>query len=237
MRPAVALALVTSLAGAARAGDDAQDRAHAHYEVGRGLYKLGDYRGALREFAAGYELVHEPGFLLNIGQTYRKLGDPENARALYRKFLDEAPATHPSRSQAMLVMRELDEAVQHPAPLRTEPVPPPTFTFTPTTRAVVVPAAAPVTRPDAARSRRRALRIAGITVGVAGLAFLSGGIGASVSANDLAGQLNRLDQTGGMYDPGKLADYDRDRAAAGACFGVGGVMAATSIVLFAVSAR
>jgi tetratricopeptide (TPR) repeat protein len=237
MRPAVALALVTTLAGAARADDDVQDRAHAHYEVGRGLYKLGDYRGALREFAAGYELVHEPGFLLNIGQTYRKLGDPENARALYRKFLDEAPPTHPSRPQAVLVMRELDEAVQHPSPLRTEPLPPSTFTSRPVVRAAIVPAATPPARVDATRSRRRALRIAGLTVGVAGLAFLSGGIGASVSANDLAGQLNRLDQTGGMFDPGKLADYDRDRAAAGACFGVGGALAATGIVLLAVSAR
>ncbi|HZS41195.1 MAG TPA: hypothetical protein VFF06_30405 [Polyangia bacterium] len=231
MRVVAVVALVTMLAGAARADEVAEDRAHAHYEVGRGLYRLGDYRGALREFAAGYELVREPGFLLNIGQTYRKLGDPAHARQLYRQFLDEAPADHPARAQAERVLRELDEAVQN--------APPP---------AAAAPALAPKNAPAAsvslaaparadARPRRRALRIAGITLGVAGVALLGGGVGAAVDADDNARELNRLDQSGGRYDPGRYAAYTRDRTVEGVCFGLGGALAAAGIVLVSVSAR
>src|SRR6185312_11895333 len=72
----VAILLSAAIATPARAaGSDDEERARGHYEIGLGLYRLGDYRGALEEFAAGYELARKPGFLLNLGQTYRKLGE------------------------------------------------------------------------------------------------------------------------------------------------------------------
>jgi hypothetical protein len=175
-----------------------------------------------------------------MGQTYRKLDDPVHARALYRQFLDEAPANHPARAQAERVLRELDEAANNAA-----------ANSAAANRAAANDAAAnhAAAKPNGAivataidvraraQPRRRALRIAGITIGIAGVALLGGGVGAQVAADGNARELNRLDQTGGPYDPDKLAAYTRDRSAAGACFGVGGALAATGIVLLAVSAR
>src|SRR5207247_10616966 len=99
MRTASSLVLLTAVAAAsamlarpARGDEDAQGRARAHYEIGQGLYRLGDYRGALREFAAGYELAPKPRLLLNLGQTYRQLGDRVRARDHYRQFPAAAPA-------------------------------------------------------------------------------------------------------------------------------------------------
>src|SRR5947207_10630860 len=105
MRPSMAKRLGAAMlvwmamGGVARADSDVETRARGHYEIGLGLYRLGDYRGALKEFAAGYELAPRPGFLLNLGQTYRRLGRLGRARDLYKQFLAAAPGNDPQRSQ------------------------------------------------------------------------------------------------------------------------------------------
>src|SRR6185503_11329609 len=97
MRLLVVLLLSTALASAARAGGaDDEERARGHYEIGLGLYRLGDYEGALKEFGAGYELARKPGFLLNLGQTYRKLGELREARDMYRQYLAAVPHDDPA---------------------------------------------------------------------------------------------------------------------------------------------
>jgi tetratricopeptide (TPR) repeat protein len=135
---------------AARADDDRVTRARSHFEAGRALYSLGNYGDALREFTAGYQLVERPEFLLNIGQTFRRLGDLEKARANYVEFLARAPAADPMRTQAQEILVELErEIASRPAapPPRAPPSEPP--------RANVVappaPAPAVAKRPSAAR--------------------------------------------------------------------------------------
>src|SRR6478672_7342899 len=103
----LALLLSTALVTPARAGSaDDDERARAHYEIGLGLYRLGDYHAALKEFAAGYELARKPGFLLNLGQTYRKLGELREARDMYRQFLAEVHIDDPARPQAQKMLAE-----------------------------------------------------------------------------------------------------------------------------------
>src|SRR5437763_8247822 len=122
MRVAVVLSLCAALAAPARAGGgDDEERARGHYEIGLGLYRLGDYHGALKEFAAGYELAHKPGFLLNLGQTYRKLGELREARDLYRQFLAEVRGDDPARAQAQKVLAGIEEAIRTQPPQRTPP--------------------------------------------------------------------------------------------------------------------
>src|SRR5205814_1288383 len=104
MRAAMATAMVAAAlpaicAAPARADDETETRARGHYEIGQGLYRLGDYRAAIKEFAAGYELSHKPGFLVNLGQSYRKLGELGHAREMYQKFLATVPAGDPKRAQ------------------------------------------------------------------------------------------------------------------------------------------
>src|SRR4051794_28761003 len=102
------LVLMAALAGPARADDDVETRARAHYEIALGQFRLGNYRGALKEFKAGYELARKPGFLLNIALSYRKLGQRGAARDAYREYLADAPADDPHRAEVEQLIGELE---------------------------------------------------------------------------------------------------------------------------------
>jgi len=131
------LAVLVLPLGAARravaAGPAATDveRARAHFEAGSGLYQLGRYDEAIREFSAGYALSHRPQFTLNIAQCYRMLGRYQDARDMIRRFLDEAPADAPERPSAVALLAETE------AKLRESGTPPPAAS------AAAPPAAAP----------------------------------------------------------------------------------------------
>ncbi len=108
MLRAVACAVaVLVIAGSAQAADDAEARARAHFEAGRGLYRLENYRDALAQFAAGYALVGKPGFLINIAQCHRKLGEVGKAREALERFMREAPEGDPERGQVAGLLTEL----------------------------------------------------------------------------------------------------------------------------------
>jgi len=123
----IMLALVTSAsAGWAQSGD-AVARARTHFQAGRALYDLGNYTDAIREFSAGYQLVPKPQFLINLGQSYRKLGDLERARDMYKRFLSDAPPDDPDRGQAKVVLADVERqiALQPPKPISETKSPPP----------------------------------------------------------------------------------------------------------------
>jgi tetratricopeptide (TPR) repeat protein len=244
MRLVAALLLSTALVTPARAGSaDDEERARAHYEIGLGLYRLGDYHAALKEFAAGYELAHKPGFLLNLGQTYRKLGELREARDLYRQFLAEVRPDDPARPQAQKVLTEIEDALRkQPPPEPPPPVAPTPAPLEPTPAPPVVAAPPPpaplvqVTAPAPRRSHR-GLRIAGVTVGALGLGLIVSGIGTAVAADGVARDLNAADQAGAVFDPSKDRAYSVDRGLSIGFFTGGAVLAATGAVLLIVSAR
>ncbi|HEX9102369.1 MAG TPA: tetratricopeptide repeat protein [Polyangia bacterium] len=135
--------LVCAAAAHAQPADDVA-RARTHFEAGRALYQLGNYNEALREFAAGYQLAPRPQFLLNLGQCYRKLDDLANARAMYQRYLHDAPASDPERPQAQQILAEIDRQIadrQAAAAAAAAPPRPPA----PTTTAEHAPAAAATT--------------------------------------------------------------------------------------------
>lgn len=65
--------------------------AHKHFERAEKLYALGKFQDALVEYEAAYEAKALPGFLFNIGQCYRNLGNYKQAVFSFRKYLDEKP--------------------------------------------------------------------------------------------------------------------------------------------------
>jgi hypothetical protein len=89
------VALSMALAGSARAEDAEAGR--RYFKRGQELLKANDYRGAVKAFEAGNAAAPRVGFLLNIGNCYRKLGELGKAREYYWHFLDAAPKDHPSR--------------------------------------------------------------------------------------------------------------------------------------------
>ncbi len=54
-------------------------------------YRAGRYAEALAAYQAGYAATPLPGFLVNIAQCQRRLGDLKTARATYREFVLVAP--------------------------------------------------------------------------------------------------------------------------------------------------
>jgi tetratricopeptide (TPR) repeat protein len=141
-----ALALLLMAGGLARAAT-VEERARAHYEAGRVQYNLGHYAQAVREFAAGYELVPRPQFLVNLGQAYRRLGQLERAREMYQRFLAEAPDDDRARPQVQQLVAEVEREIAREIARTGQPAPAaaarPSLELTPATRAQ----AAPVERP------------------------------------------------------------------------------------------
>jgi tetratricopeptide (TPR) repeat protein len=101
------LALLMALASPARAEDAEAGR--RYFKRGQDLLKENDYRGAVRAFEAGYAAAPRVGFLLNIGNCYRKLGELSKAREHYWRFLDAAPKDHPSRPAVMDYLRQMEQ--------------------------------------------------------------------------------------------------------------------------------
>src|SRR5260370_22440008 len=223
MRLLIAAIVITSTwTCPARAQDDNESRARAHYEIAQGLYRLGDYRGAIREFAAGYQLAKKPRFLLNIGTMYRKLGDVAHARDLYRQFLDSAPADDAERTEAEEVLQELEDQLRAnpPPPEPAPPAAPATANATPVATVTAAP-----------RRHRRAPTGAGIGIGVVGLLALGGGIASGVVANSTANSLTALDPSQMVFDPAQDSSYHTQRLLEGVFLGVGAALTVTGVGL------
>ena len=98
---AVLLCIVPAVAHA-ESSDEAEITAMAkeHYKLGLDAYKNGRYPEAIKELKKAYLLKRLPALLLNIGATYRKMGDADNAVYYYKKYLAEAPdAKRPRRGR------------------------------------------------------------------------------------------------------------------------------------------
>lgn len=91
-RPTLSLLVATLLllAPSSRAGA-APSEAERHWQRGEALFGQSKYREAQAEFAQGYALSHKAGFLYNMAECARLLGDKTQARQLYLRYLTEHP--------------------------------------------------------------------------------------------------------------------------------------------------
>src|SRR5262245_27424615 len=103
MRPLVLLVLFASTASA----EDPNAEARRHFDAGNALFAAGQYADALREFKAGYAIVRNPKFLLNMGQTYRKLGRLAEARRHLLTYMDTLAPKDPRRAEVAHIVAEI----------------------------------------------------------------------------------------------------------------------------------
>jgi tetratricopeptide (TPR) repeat protein len=112
-----ALCLLTVAAPAATrvayAEDAAERTAKRHYARGKKLYDLQKFQEALDEFQKAYDAKALPGFLFNIGQCQRNLGDYKAAVFSYKKYLKLDPEADDREQVETLIddlQRKIDEA-------------------------------------------------------------------------------------------------------------------------------
>ncbi len=90
--------------GAAKTGDD--DAARRHFKQGVSLFKDGDYRSALFEFEAAYQLSNNPQLLYNIAVSHEELHHYAAATVAYEQYLerlgDELEAARSEQVEAEL---------------------------------------------------------------------------------------------------------------------------------------
>ena len=73
------------------ADDPATRSARRHFERGEKLFALGKFDEALEEYQTAFDAKPLPGFLYNIGQCYRNLGDLDQAIFSFKKYLRLEP--------------------------------------------------------------------------------------------------------------------------------------------------
>jgi tetratricopeptide (TPR) repeat protein len=106
MRALLPLALLLAVAAPALAQ---QDAARAHYQSGAAYYARGQYDEAIREFEQSYQLSKKPEILYNLAQCNDKLGRRPRVIEFLRRYLDEKPKAD-DREQVTAWLRNLEEA-------------------------------------------------------------------------------------------------------------------------------
>ena len=92
----------------AHADDPATRAARRHYERGEKLFALGKFDEALEEYQTAFDAKPLPGFLYNIGQCYRNLGDYDQAIFSFKKYLKLEPEASNKEAVERLI-EELEE--------------------------------------------------------------------------------------------------------------------------------
>ena len=113
---ALAIAIVVCTAAHAARADDkvdpsAQTKADVFFEKGQADYQAGKFQAAIELFTDAYELVHDPVYLFNIAQSYRKVADCVAATEYYNKYLAEAPNAE-NRTKVQGWIREMSPCVE-----------------------------------------------------------------------------------------------------------------------------
>src|SRR5437868_11892187 len=115
----LSLVLVVALAAAplatARAeGTDADKEARRLFQKAELSFNVGKFAEALTDYQAAYEAKPLPGFLFNIAQCYRNLGDYERARFFFRRYLTLEPKS-PNRRRVESLIDEMTKKIDEKA--------------------------------------------------------------------------------------------------------------------------
>ena len=190
------IALVLLVASPA-AADESPQPSEFDSLVAKGgeLFQAGKYAEARAAWEKAYAIDPNPRLLFNIGSTYRREGDLDQALRHYRRYLELAPADAPYRAmaeEAILNLEiQIDARTKKAEPEK--PAPP--------------PAAPPVERGNGAVY----LRWSGIGLGVLGLVSVSVGIFQGLEARDLETRLDSL-PAGTEWTRELQDDYDRGQS-------------------------
>jgi tetratricopeptide (TPR) repeat protein len=238
--PATAVAQEPGEGASKPAGISAGDRAVArrHFMRGKELHAAGNYREAATEYLAAYDRFPAPAFLYNVAQVYRLAGDKKNALANYRKYLELEPEGEGSAdAREFISALEAEIAAESSSPTTRAKSPPPATDSN--ARPDPIDPIQPIDQVDSASRGKpgRGKKIAGITIGAAGVVGLgvavAFGLKARSADNELSGYMGPWsDNQQATYDDGKSAQRT---AIIGAAIGSAAVV--TGVVLYVLGSR
>jgi tetratricopeptide (TPR) repeat protein len=151
--------------GDAGAGDAAATRARELFKQAEVHFSVGEFERALDLYKQAYKLMPLPGFLFNIGQCHRNLGQHDKALFFYRQYLLRAPQAQ-NREEVQKLIAICEAALRRePGPPATRPAPqPPPATAS---AAATQPSPPPPPPPPARRKLRPVWFFATLGAGVA----------------------------------------------------------------------
>lgn len=109
-RLVVAVFLLVSAKGRAAPSPEAEREARRAFQTAEADFKAGRFADALASYQSGYAQAPLPGFLINIAQCYRRLGELTKAKATYQKFVMVAPDS-PHVPEVRTLIAELDKLI------------------------------------------------------------------------------------------------------------------------------
>ena len=108
---AVALLALAPLSARAQSGEArAQAQSRAKFLEGNAAYEQAQFQTALDAYVEAYRLLPLPGFLFNIAQCYRQLGQPEQAATFYRRYLAQSKQPPSNAPLVRELIAEMDAA-------------------------------------------------------------------------------------------------------------------------------
>jgi tetratricopeptide (TPR) repeat protein len=133
-------------APAPHAASESERQARRAFQEAESHFRAGRFAEALERYQAGYDQAPLPGFLINIAQCQRRLGDLRKARATYQKFVMVAPDS-PHVTEVQGLIAELDKLI---ADLDAQPAAPAEKATAPPDAPAVAVLDAPAPRPEPA---------------------------------------------------------------------------------------
>ena len=231
----IALVLIAPIAAHA-----ANDDPKALFERATVQFRLGQFHDAALTYQRVYELHHDPALLYDCAQSHRLANEPERALVLYKSFLASKPDAA-NRVEVEGRIAELERVVAEQAkerPLKgatSEPESATDARAPVTNSASTAPNRQPTPVVSADRSStpdHRSKRIAGVAIGVAGLAIVAGGVVCGVLANQTGNNLTKLDQTMQTFDYNQQQLGKTEQILGGVFLGVGAAAVVTGTVLY-----
>ena len=95
MKPIVFIVVLAAIARVGHADPKVQPNVQAKadvlFEKAQADYQAGQFQAAIELFKQAYELIHDPVYLFNVAQSYRKVLDCEAAFDYYNRYLNDLP--------------------------------------------------------------------------------------------------------------------------------------------------
>ncbi|MDX2012253.1 MAG: hypothetical protein SFW67_18805 [Myxococcaceae bacterium] len=185
------LALSPSALAQKKKVDPVEQQARGLFAEAQKAYDVGEFERALTLYSDAYKLKALPGFLFNIAQCHRQLGNYERAAFFYGRFIDNSNTTAPNVELARELLSDVsrrqsekeaaekkaaDEKAEAERRAADAPVAPP---LTPTELSTLPPPPPPVVEPEPVTKKAWFWVVIGVGVAAVATGVTVGAVAAS----------------------------------------------------------